>query len=432
MVNTNDLHIETEVTSFFDVTHNDLAATEIRNILSKKLESKEEILERQHLLKGFIVNHGLLKDYSHYRFDLTDVYDFLETVFVGDISLHRLRFRLRFSEKEREKRKGKLILMVRLFYAINKNYLARIDISNFPSGYLAELESMKKFFADLDLDYYESAFMKKKFRVKQIVSLMLIIARKTATGEVAAFWKRWFLFEAYLSISYCIVTKGMVFPEFDDRYFELQGIYHPALKDPVKNDFTVTRSVTLLTGPNMSGKSTFLKSVSICVYLAHTGLAIPATRAVMPFFNSISVAINLTDSIVSGYSHFMSEVMTLKNVVTDAAQGHKCFAVFDELFRGTNIEDAFEISQTTIKGLCHFSHCIFVISTHLHQLKEMQDIRNSTIAVCSLECSLQDNLPLFTFKLKEGWNDLKLGRILFEKEGLNDALSRVIKYTPSN
>jgi DNA mismatch repair protein MutS len=185
----------------------------------------------------------------------------------------------------------------------------------------------------------------------------------------------------------------------------------------------VTSPVTLLTGPNMSGKSTFLKSVSICVYLGHAGLAIPASKAVMPFFDSISVAINLTDSIVSGYSHFMTEVMTLKNVVNDAAKGHKCFAVFDELFRGTNIEDALEISRTTIRGLSHFRHCIFLISTHLHQLKEMDEIKNSKIAVCSIECTLTDNQPSFTYKLKSGWNDLKLGRILFEKQGLDEALA---------
>jgi len=427
MVNTNDLHIEDEVKSFFDITHNVHSAEEINNILSKTLESKEEILERQQLLKGLIANHHILKDYSHYRFDLSEVYDFLETIFIGDFSPRKLRFRLRFSEKERDKRKGKLILMTRIFYAINKNYVSRIDTSNFPAGYANEIELIRKFFSELELEYYEKAFEKKKFRVKQIVSLMLIIAKKKASGEMAAFWKRWFLFEAYLSISNCIVAKNMVFPEFDDEHFQLEQIYHPALKDPVKNDFNARRTVTLLTGPNMSGKSTFLKSVSICVYLSHAGLAVPASKAVMPFFNSISVAINLTDSIVSGYSHFMTEVMTVKHVVADASKGYKCFAVFDELFRGTNIEDAFEISKTTIRGLCHFTNCIFLISTHLHQLKEMDEIRNSTINVCSIECSLKDNLPVFTYKLREGWNDLRLGRILFEKEGLDKALSGVIK-----
>ena len=174
----------------------------------------------------------------------------------------------------------------------------------------------------------------------------------------------------------------------------------------------------------MSGKSTLLKAVSLCVYLAHAGLAVPASKAVLPFFSTISVAINLTDSIVSGYSHFMSEIITLKNVLTEAKDDARCFAVFDELFRGTNIEDALEISTTTIKGLTHFPNSLFFISTHLHQLKDLEEIRTNKITTCFIECNLADNIPAFTYKLKEGWSDLKLGRILFEKEGLNILLDR--------
>jgi DNA mismatch repair protein MutS len=83
----------------------------------------------------------------------------------------------------------------------------------------------------------------------------------------------------------------------------------------------------------MSGKSTLLKSVSLCVYLGHNGLAVPASKAIMPFFSTISVAINLTDSIVSGYSYVMSEIIALKNVLAEARENKQCFAVFDELFR---------------------------------------------------------------------------------------------------
>ena len=172
----------------------------------------------------------------------------------------------------------------------------------------------------------------------------------------------------------------------------------------------------------MSGKSTLLKAFALCVYLAHTGLAVPAARAEIPFFNTISVAINLTDSIVSGYSHFMSEIIALKKVLTEAKTGARCFAVFDELFRGTNIEDALEISTATIKGLTHFSDCFFLISTHLHQLKDMEEIKRGKVSTCFIDCKLTDNIPAFTYQLKEGWSDLKLGRILFEKEGLNTML----------
>jgi DNA mismatch repair protein MutS len=424
MINTQDLHIEEEIKPLFDLTYNPYSGAEVKDILTKTLPSKEAIFARQELLKGFIANREILKDYSYYRFNLAEIYEFLETIFVGSVSAGNMRLKFMFSDKEREKKRGKLILLVRLFYAINTGYLSKIDTSVFPATYATELEELKKFFAAFDLERYETAFNKNKFGTKHMVELMLIITAKIGTGESAAFWKRWFLFEAYLSVSTGIATHGFVFPVFDDGHFSLNEFYHPVLKKPVKNDLTARHNVLLLTGPNMSGKSTLLKAVSICVYLAHAGLAVPASKAVMPFFSTISVAINLTDSIVSGYSHFMSEIITLKNVLIEAQTDARCFAVFDELFRGTNIEDALEISTATIKGLTHFPGSLFFISTHLHQLKDMEEIKTNKINTCFIECNLADNIPAFTYKLKEGWSDLKLGRILFEKEGLNKLLDR--------
>jgi DNA mismatch repair protein MutS len=424
MLNAQDLNIEQEITPLFDLTHNNYSGQEVKDILSKKLGSREEVLARQQLLAGFIANREVLKDYSYYRFNLAEIYDFLGTIFIESLSTRKLRLRFMFSEKAREQKRGKLILLIRLFYAINTGYLVKIDTSVFPSHYATELEELKKFFASFNLERYETAFNKNKFRISHMVELVMIITEKIGNGEAAAFWKRWFLFEAYLSISTGITRHGFVFPTFDDRQFALEGFFHPVLKNPVKNDFIAREQVVLLTGPNMSGKSTLLKAVALCVYLAHAGLAVPASKAVMPFFSTISVAINLTDSIVSGYSHFMSEVMTLKKVLTEAKDDSRCFAVFDELFRGTNIEDALEISTATLKGLIHFPNSLFFISTHLQQLKEIEEVKTNKISTCFIDCKLAGNVPEFTYQLKEGWSDLKLGRILFEREGLNNMLER--------
>jgi DNA mismatch repair protein MutS len=119
----------------------------------------------------------------------------------------------------------------------------------------------------------------------------------------------------------------------------------------------------------------------------------------------------------------MSEIITLKKVLLEVEQHKKCFAVFDELFRGTNIEDALEISTATIKGLVKIPNSLFIISTHLHQLKDMEEIQNGQVATYFIECGLHDNIPAFTYKLKDGWSDLKIGRILFEREGLNKMLT---------
>ncbi len=174
----------------------------------------------------------------------------------------------------------------------------------------------------------------------------------------------------------------------------------------------------------MSGKSTLLKAISHCVYLGHLGLGVPASKAEMPFFETIVVKINHDDDIQNGYSHFMTEVVNVKNVAMEAESGKKCFAVFDELFMGTNIEDAVEISTTTIKGLTKYKNSLFFISTHLHQLKETEEVKTNKISGWFIECELNGMNPTFTFKVKEGWSEIKLGRILFENEGLNELFGR--------
>src|SRR5215204_1623698 len=201
MINAEDLHIDEEIRPLFDFTYNEYSGTEVKNILSRTLISTQEILLRQRLLQGFIANREILKSYSYSRFNLSEIYDFVETIFVGSVTTRRLRLRLMFSEKAREQKRGKLILLVRLFYAINKDYLTKIDTNVFPSYYAAELQAIKQFFAAFDLERYETAFNRNKFRSRHMVELIMILTEKIGNGEAAAFWKRWFLFEAYLSIS---------------------------------------------------------------------------------------------------------------------------------------------------------------------------------------------------------------------------------------
>ncbi len=423
MTNTGDLNIEDEILPLFDFTFNYYSGQAVRELIMVPLSSKSEIIYRQNVLKGYGANREIVKDYSFSRFNLSEIYDFFETFSVGSFFGPQLRWKLTFNEKLRHQKRGRLILLIHLFYKIQTAFLNKIDIQSFPKEYAVELERLNGFFIDFDLEHYETILRKKKLRIRHIVELMKIITEKVTNGQAASFWKRWFQFEAYLSISNGIIKNAFVFPSFDETAFSMEGLFHPLIKKPVRNDLFAHKNVILLTGPNMSGKSTLLKSISLCVYLGQTGLAVPASKVVMPLFTTISAAINLTDSIVSGYSHFMTEIITLKKVVEEAEKGSKCFAVFDELFRGTNIEDALEISTVTIKGLTKFTNSLFIISTHLHQLKDLEEIKNNKVATYYIECELNGNTPAFTYKLKEGWSDLKLGRILFEREGLNNMLS---------
>ncbi|UYZ65243.1 MutS-related protein [Hymenobacter weizhouensis] len=240
---------------------------------------------------------------------------------------------------------------------------------------------------------------------------------------MAEFWEAFYQFEAYWSIAKGTRELGFTFPVFREEGLNLVEFYHPVLRQPVKNTLVLhgDEHVVLLTGPNMSGKSTLLKAVGLCVYLAHAGLAVPAATCELPFFHSLVIAINLRDSLRDGYSHFMAEIQKLKQVLRAAQEPGRTCAIFDELFRGTNMDDALEITRATVSGLAGFPRSYFFISTHLLQL-EQQLPREPAVRTYCIECILQDGLPVFSYRLQAGWSNLKIGRLLFQKEGLYSLL----------
>ena len=320
MTNISDLHIHQEILPLFDFTLNDFSKETLVALLHEPLSSIEEILLRQEILKGFIANLAILKNYSYSRIDLYEVHTFLTNYYDLDTSKKGLRLKLLLSEKERHKTRSKYIQLTLLLHKLQTNYLKGLNTKIFPEIYKREIQSINDFLTSFNLTYYEELIREQRFKIKHIIELTKVISAKANKGEFKEFWKRYFLFEAYLSISYAITKHSFSFPTFTDTALSFKELYHPLLKQPVKNSFTISDNVILLTGPNMSGKSTFLKAVGLSVYLGHVGLGVSASKAEMPFFDSIATSINLNDDILSGYSHFMSEVMNLKKVVIEAAQ----------------------------------------------------------------------------------------------------------------
>ncbi|MEO5998709.1 MAG: AAA family ATPase [Chitinophagaceae bacterium] len=422
MMNVQDLHLEKEILPLLDFTYNDFSREVIISMLKEPLHSIDDILFRQEILKGFVTNHKIIKGYSYYRTDMVESFGFIENFTNNHTTTSALKFQLLFSVKQRHLKRAKLIQWVLLFHKIHTFYITRLSVKTFPGNYRTEVQNLNDFLSGFNLTKYELLIREHGLKVKHIIQLTELILQKAGNGEFARFWKQFFLFEAYISISIGITRMDFTFPTFSETNFSLHQFYHPRLANPVKNSFATNSNVILLTGPNMSGKSTLLKAISLCVYLGHIGFAVPANKAELSFFKTISVAINLNDDMLNGYSHFMTEVINLKKVITQAITRKKCFAVFDELFRGTNMEDAVEISITTLKGLTKFKNSLFLISTHLHQLKEIEEVKTNKIATFYIDCELKNNSPKFTFMLKNGWSDLKVGRLLFENEGLNQML----------
>jgi len=117
----------------------------------------------------------------------------------------------------------------------------------------------------------------------------------------------------------------------------------------------------------------------------------------------------------------MQEIVNMKEVLQKMKEGRRCFAIFDELYKGTNYEDALQISKWTLEGLRQHEGSFFLISTHLYALKDSFDHAEG-ISAFHLACRVEDNIPQFTYKLREGWTNLKIGELLFKREGLSELL----------
>ena len=422
MQNIQDLNLEKEILPLFDFTLNNFSKGKLMDILNNPLSTKNEILLKQNILNGFIKNHSILGDYSYSPIYFKEVHNFLLYFSYDRKRENSLKNRILISKREKYQRQSKLIQLVLFFHKIHSFFFKRIETKYFPEEYKRSLAKMNDFFIQLKLDHFEYLIREQKIRNKHFNELSEIISKMKADKQNSFFWEELFLFEAYLSISIGLVKYNFNFPTIASKNLSLSNFYHPILNKPITNSFNLDKNIVLLTGPNMSGKSTLLKAASICVYLSHLGFAIPASKADIPIFHDFAIHINHRDNLLNGYSHFMTEVKNLKSVIQLSIKKDKCFAVFDEMFNGTNAEDALDIISTTIKGLKQFQNSLFFISTHLHQLKEVTEINTGEVSSFYIDCVLKNQTPAFTYKLKKGWSDIKVGKILFKKEGLEEIL----------
>ncbi|WP_339705785.1 hypothetical protein [uncultured Kriegella sp.] len=416
MNNVQDLNIKTEILPLFDYSLNMFAKAKILDILQTPLSSRNQIVFRQNILKGFAANKDIVTNYSYTVLYLNEVHFFINNTKLEDLTEKKIAYRFFTSRRAKARYTSKFNQLILLFHRLETYYFSRIDVSVFPEAYGQSIIRIIDFLSQFQLVKHEHIVREHQLKDTHVMNLTKIIADLGRKKRITRFWEDLFLFEAYVSIHKGLQKHAFVFPSFTEKGIRINQLFHPLIDNPVKNDFRTSCNVVVLNGPNMSGKSTFLKAIGLCIYFGHLGLGIPAARGEFPFFTEFSIAINRRDDILNGYSHFMTEIINLKKVVQKAFEEKNCFAVFDELFSGTNVEDALEICKTTINGLRKFKNSYFFISTHI---QELQKVSYDDIDTFYIECKLVNDRPTFTYKLKKGWSEVKVGRVLFDKEGLN-------------
>lgn len=204
----------------------------------------------------------------------------------------------------------------------------------------------------------------------------------------------------------------------------LTGLYHPAIVKARKNDILIDQhnNLTFLSGSNMAGKSSLLKSIGLAVYLAHIGFPVPAGSMRTIVFNGLITTINLADNIKNGLSHYYSEVMRVKKVASLLVAQDRMFVILDELFKGTNAKDAFDASLLVLNGFSAIPNSIFIVSSHITELATELTAKN--IGFRYLEHVMVNGDPKFTYTLKEGIARDGIGMYFIEKEGILGLLKR--------
>ncbi|HLO92524.1 MAG TPA: hypothetical protein VK172_15270 [Lentimicrobium sp.] len=225
-------------------------------------------------------------------------------------------------------------------------------------------------------------------------------------------------------------NEDFTLPEYlagENTGFEVSNAFHPLLSSPVSNSFSFTHGSNLcfITGPNMSGKSTFLKTMGLMVYLAHLGFPVPAKRLSLSLFDGLYTTINLPDNLNLGYSHFYSEVKRVKDLVVKIDTDKRHFIIFDELFRGTNVKDAYDASLIIMSALAKIQNNLFFISTHILEVAENIENKESILFRC-FESELVDKTPVYDFRIKNGISKERVGLSIIKNEDIIEILEKIV------
>jgi DNA mismatch repair ATPase MutS len=235
--------------------------------------------------------------------------------------------------------------------------------------------------------------------------------------------------DAWYSMAMATKEMHFVLPVFLDKkepHIEAEGLYHLLLQDPVSYDVSLNEqsNFLFLTGANMAGKSTFIKAAGAAVYLAHLGMGVPARTMRLSLFDGILSNINITDNVVKGESYFYNEVQRIKNTIIKINDNRNWLVLIDELFKGTNVQDAMKCSSTVIRGLIKIRHSLFILSTHLYEIgDELKSFPN--ISFKYFETTVMEDQLQFSYQLKEGISNDRLGYLILKREKVVELLENL-------
>ena len=304
--------------------------------------------------------------------------------------------------------------MVEAFPRENCPDINEIEVltSAITSDYRSKLQTIAKKNVDMTLGQAISADKLMRLTLGDAVRTMMQLLAKLdlnmAVGSTAA-------------------DKGFGFAEAvnaQERFIEMEGVYHPSLVKPVANDIRIDaeKNVFFLTGVNMAGKSTFMKAVSIALYLAQMGFPVPASKIRFTPVDGIFTSINVPDDIAQGYSHFYAEVLRVKSIAQRVAEGRNLFVIFDELFKGTNVKDAYDATLAVTDAYASHRNCLYIISTHIVEVGPALSEKCGNVQFRFLPTQMDGTRLVYPYKLAEGISADRHGMTIIKNEKILDII----------
>lgn len=270
----------------------------------------------------------------------------------------------------------------------------------------------------------------KKLKAKQI-NLLDNFFRERKKQEIRQVLDTVYQIDVLQSLSNLLNDDLFCLPEYSvegNDVFKAVDCVHPFLKDPVPNSIRLDEKQPLcfITGPNMSGKSTFLKTIGILTYIAHLGIPVPAREFEIPVLYGLFTTINLSDSLSQGFSHFLAEVYRVKDMALHLQENSRIIVILDELFRGTNVKDAFSGTLMVVEALSKIKGAFFFISTHILEAAEHLSSSEGVIFKC-FESVLNVDSPIYDYKIKDGVTTERVGMQIIRNEGIEEIFDGIIE-----
>ena len=333
------------------------------------------------------------------------------------------------------------------FEGLHKGVLAVMEVYNRLDDFLqeikgvtakawqAEVDMMRQLLNDPLLHFIKEERNNKKLGYAKVAEYDKTM-RFTSRDKINKLLFHVYSMDVYMSIAHVANTKGFAFADVldtEENIIDIEGMYHPGLSNPVGNQVRIDRNnnVIFLTGANMAGKSTFMKTLGITIFLAHLGFPVPVQKMSFSVQQGLFTTINLADNLNMGYSHFYAEVLRLKKVAEQAGKTQRLVIIFDELFRGTNVKDAFDATVAVTEAFAEKRDCTFILSTHIIEAGEVLREKCNNINFVYFPTLMKGHMPEYTYRLTQGITNDRHGMMIISNENIIGILkSRVQTIKP--